>query len=139
MKKILFALSLAFCFSNPSNAQSSTVSKANIDAVSNYDGILGRFDYSISPTEHLNVNYSLTPKNPATVAHLMLNTPDPMPFSAKILDDKGNIVLNWIPESKSYLYNADLNIASLSSGAYTIHIFMGKEPNSIYHFSFNKP
>ncbi|MES2480171.1 MAG: hypothetical protein V4561_13870 [Bacteroidota bacterium] len=138
MKKMLFVFSLAICFNNQSNAQSSTVSKANTDAVNSYNGILGRFDYSISASEHLNVNYSLTPKNPTSVAHLMLNTPNPMPFSAKVLDDKGKVLLNWTPESQSYLYNAELNIASLSSGVYTVHIFMGKEPNSIYHFSFNK-
>lgn len=138
MRNLFFIFLLVVCYGNSSIAQS-IVSKANTDAITNFNGILGRFDYALSETEHLNVNYCLTPKSPRTIAHLMLNTPVQMAFNAKVFDTKGKVVLNWSPESKSHQYDVDLEVGSLSSGEYTIHIYNDKQPNSIYHFSFNKP
>jgi hypothetical protein len=68
----------------------------------------------------------------------MIQTPDPMPFSATITNASGKVVYTWIPETKVYLYNADWNISSLSSGTYNVNIYMGTEAKSIYQFSFTK-
>jgi hypothetical protein len=121
------------------NAQSeSSVSAQNADAVKNYDGVRGNFGYALSATETMNVNYALTPKNPSTVAHLMLHTPEAMPMSAKIVDATGKVVLTWTPEKKVYLYEVDLNVSALGSGSYTVQLYMGTDKKSMYNFSFNK-
>jgi hypothetical protein len=138
MKNLLLTLLCGLSFSLESIAQSSSVSSQNEDVVSSYDGITGRFEYPLNASERLNINYTLTPKKPTTVAHLMLHTPDPMPLSAKILDENAQVVLTWTPETKTYLYQTDLNVSSLPIGSYSVHLFMGTEPKSIYHFSFNK-
>ena len=138
MKNLLFAIALLLGYSFSVSAQSATVSTQNADAVKNYDGVMGNFSYALSAKESLNVNYSLTPKNPTTVAHLMLHTPDPMPLSAKIMDATGKVVLSWKPEQKVYLYNADLNVSSLTAGTYTVNVFMGTDAKSIHSFNFNK-
>ncbi|MES2477950.1 MAG: hypothetical protein V4561_02610 [Bacteroidota bacterium] len=138
MKNLIFIFALVIGCSLNSSAQTSTISTQNSDAVKNYDGVRGNFDYALSATERLNVNYSLTPKNPSTVAHLMLHTPDPMPLSAKIMNAAGKVVMTWTPDTKVYLYNADLNIASLEAGTYTVNVYMGSDSKSIHNFSFSK-
>jgi hypothetical protein len=138
MKNLLLTLLFGFSFSVGATAQSSSVSSQNADAVRNYDGIMGHFDYVLNSRETMNVNYALTPKNLVNTAHLMLHTPDPMPLSAKIMDAAGKVVLTWVPETKVYLYNTELNIASLASGVYTVHFYMGTDSKSIYNFNFNK-
>lgn len=138
MKKLLFIFALALGFAQTSKAQTSTVSAQNADAVKNYDGVAGHFDYALSATERVNVNYALTPKKPTTVAHFMIHTPDPMPFSATVSDASGKVVYTWKPETKVYLYNVDWNVSALASGNYTVNIYMGTDKKSIYQFSFNK-
>jgi hypothetical protein len=138
MKKLFTILFLALLLREETSAQSAVVSPQNSEAVKNYDGVAGNFGYAISATETLNVNYSLTPKNPTTIAQLMLHTPNPMPLSAKIMDASGKVVLTWTPETKVYLYNVDLNVSSLKSGTYTVNLYMGTDPKSIYNFNFNK-
>lgn len=138
MKNLLLIFAVLVGCGFNAAAQTSTVSTQNSDAVKNYDGVLGNFTYALSSTESLNVNYSLTPKNPTSTVHLMLHTPDPMPLSAKIMDASGKVVLSWTPESKVYLYNVDLNISGLTSGKYTVNVFMGTDSKSIHSFSFSK-
>lgn len=138
MKNLIILFFSFICYSSNVTAQSSTVSTQNSDAVKNYDGIRGNFGYALSSTESLNVNYSLTPKNPTSIAHLMLHTPDPMPLSANITNASGKVVLSWTPQEKVYLYNTDLNVSSLSAGVYTVNVYMGTENKSIHSFSFSK-
>ena len=138
MKKLFLIVVIAIGFNMDSIAQSATISKANADAINNLDAIAGNFGYALSATETMNVNYSLTPKNPTSTANLMLHTPDPMPLSVKILDESGKTVLSWVPETKVYLYNKSLNLASLKAGTYTVNIFMGADKKSIHQFNFTK-
>lgn len=138
MKNLLFIFAVLIGCSLNASAQTSTVSTQNSDAVKSYDGVRGNFNYALSATEQLNVNYSITPKNPTTVAHLMLHTPNPMPLSAKIMNAAGKVVLTWTPDSKVYLYNADLNVSSLEAGTYTVNLYMGSDSKSIHNFSFSK-
>ncbi|MFA6152036.1 MAG: hypothetical protein WC716_11990 [Chitinophagaceae bacterium] len=138
MKKLLFIFTMALGLATTSFAQSGTISAQNADAIKNFDGIAGNFQYALSAKENLNVNYALTPKVLTSTAHFMLHTPDPMPLSAIITDASGKTVLTWTPETKVYLYNVNWNIASLNSGVYTVKIFMDKDPKSIFQFNFNK-
>lgn len=138
MKKLLLISSFVLACSISALAQSATISKANADAISNLDAVAGNFGYALSATETMNVNYSLSPKNPSTTANLMLHTPEPMPLSAKILDATGKVVLSWKPDSKVYLYQTSLNISSLKPGIYSVNIYMGEDKNSIHQFNFTK-
>ncbi|HTN17503.1 MAG TPA: hypothetical protein VL092_07485 [Chitinophagaceae bacterium] len=138
MKRIILSLTVLLgCFA-VTNAQSKATSNANEDAVKNYDGTAGHFEYALNSRERVNVNYALTPKNPVNVAHFMIHTPDAMPFSATITDASGKTVYSWKPEQKVYLYNADWNVAALKSGSYTVKVFLQNEPKSIYEFQFSK-
>ena len=138
MKRIILSLTVLLgCFA-VTNAQSKATSNANEDAVKNYDGTAGHFEYALNSRERVNVNYALTPRNPVTTAHFMIHTPDPMPFSATIVDASGKTVYTWKPEQKVYLYNADWNLAALKSGAYTVKVFLQNEPKSVYEFQFSK-
>ena len=138
MKKLLFIFSIVLFCESSANAQSATISKANADAINSFDGISGNFGYALSATEAMNVNYSLTPKNPTSTANLMLHTPEPMPLSIKIMDESGKTVLSWVPEAKVYLYNKSLNVSSLKAGTYSVNIFMGTDKKSIHQFNFTK-
>ena len=137
MKKIINIL-LIVIGSISAQAQSKAASNANEEAVKNYDGTAGHFEYALNSRERVNVNYALTPRNPVNVAHFMIHTPDPMPFSATIVDAAGKTVYNWKPEQKVYLYNADWNVAALKCGSYTVKVFLENEPKSIYEFQFSK-
>ena len=138
MKKLFLIVVIAIGFNMDSIAQSATISKANADAINNLDAIVGKFGYALSSTETMNVNYSLSPKTPSTTANLMLHTPNPMPLSAKIMDESGKVVLSWSPETKVYLYQTSLNISSLKVGIYTLNIYMGEDKKSIHQFNFTK-
>lgn len=138
MKKLFLIVVIALGFNMASTAQSATISKANADAVTNLDAVAGSFGYALSATETLNVNYSLSPKNPTTTANLMLHTPDPMPLSAKVMDASGKVVLSWIPANKVYLYQATLNVSPLKSGVYSVNLYMGTDKKSIHQFTFTK-
>lgn len=137
MKSTLLTLVSIFFIGFSSNAQSS-ISSQNAEAVKNYDGISGRFGYALNERETMNVNYSITPKTPTTVAHLMLHTPEAMPLSAKIVDASGKEVLSWVPTQKVYLYNSDLNVSKLVAGTYTVQLFMGDDAKIIHSFNFSK-
>jgi outer membrane lipoprotein-sorting protein len=138
MKKLFLIVVIALGFNMASTAQSATISKANADAVNNLDAVAGSFGYALSATETLNVNYSLSPKNPTTTANLMLHTPDPMPLSAKVMDASGKVVLSWTPANKVYLYQATLNVSPLKSGVYSVNLYMGTDKKSIHQFTFTK-
>jgi outer membrane lipoprotein-sorting protein len=138
MKKLFLIVVIALGFNMASTAQSATISKANADAVTNLDAVAGSFGYALSATETLNVNYSLSPKNPTTTANLMLHTPDPMPLSAKVMDASGKVVLSWTPANKVYLYQATLNVSPLKSGVYSVNLYMGTDKKSIHQFTFTK-
>ena len=138
MKKLFLIVVIALGFNIDSTAQSATISKANADAVAAVDAVAGSFGYALSTTETLNVNYSLSPKNPTTTANLMLHTPDPMPLSAKIMDASGKVVLSWTPTNKVYLYQSSLNTSSLKAGVYSVNLYMGTDKKSIHQFTFTK-
>jgi hypothetical protein len=138
MKKLFLIVVIALGFNIDSTAQSATISKPNADAITNLDAVAGSFGYALSATETLNVNYSLSPKNPSTTANLMLHTPNPMPLSAKIMDQSGKIVLSWTPSSKVYLYQTSLNVSSLKAGVYSVNLYMGEDKKSIHQFTFTK-
>jgi hypothetical protein len=138
MKKLFLIVVIALGFNIDSTAQSATISKPNADAIANLDAVAGSFGYALSATETLNVNYSLSPKNPSTTANLMLHTPNPMPLSAKIMDQSGKIVLSWTPSSKVYLYQTSLNVSSLKAGVYSVNLYMGEDKKSIHQFTFTK-
>ncbi|MBL7713102.1 MAG: hypothetical protein JNL13_11575 [Chitinophagaceae bacterium] len=137
MKKIIYVF-LVVLGSVSAQAQSKVTSNANEDAVKNYDGTAGHFEYALNSRERVNVNYALTPRNPVTTARFMIHTPDPMPFSATIVDASGKTVYTWKPGQKVYLYNADWNLTALKSGAYTVKVFLENEPKSVYEFQFSK-
>lgn len=138
MKKVIFIFALALGFGFNVNAQSGVISAQNAEAIANYDGVAGRFEYALSATENMNVNYAITPKHPTSIAHFMIHTPEAMPFSAKVSDASGKIVYTWTPVDKVYLYNANWNVASWANGTYTVNVFMGADPKSIYNFTFTK-
>jgi hypothetical protein len=138
MKKLFLIVVIALGFNIDSTAQSATISKPNADAITNLNAVSGSFGYALSATETLNVNYSLSPKNPSTTANLMLHTPNPMPLSAKIMDQSGKIVLSWTPSSKVYLYQTSLNVSSLKAGVYSVNLYMGEDKKSIHQFTFTK-
>ncbi|MBL7711332.1 MAG: hypothetical protein JNL13_02660 [Chitinophagaceae bacterium] len=138
MKRIILSLALmAGCFA-AADAQSKPGLNANEEAVKNYDGTAGHFEYALNSRERVNVNFALTPKSPGHSARFMLHTPDPMPFFATIVDASGKTVYRWKPEQKVYLYTADWNLAALKSGSYTVKIFLENDPKSIYEFQFSK-
>ncbi len=134
MKYLFLAFMLGCALSNNSFAQTSS----SLNTVKEFDGVGGHFLYQLNEREKVNVNYSLTPKNPSNTAHFMIHTPSPMPFRANILDASGKKVFSWKPQQQVYLYNADWDISSLKKGNYTVQIFLGDEPKSIYEINFMK-
>ena len=138
MKKIYYILSIACFLSVTVEAQPAVTANANEEAVKNYDGTAGHFEYAVNSRERMNVNYALTPKHPVAVAHFMIHTPDPMPFSAVIVDATGKTVYRWKPDDIVYLYHADWNISGLKSGSYTVKVFLENEPKSVFEFRFSK-
>ena len=138
MKKLYYTLSLVFACAACAQAQSSPVPNANEEAVKNYDGTSGHFEYALNDRERVTVSYALAPKHPVNAAHFSIHTPDPMPFSAIVVDASGKTVYKWKPAQKTYFYQAEWDLVGLKSGAYTVKIFLENSQQSVNEFQFTK-
>ena len=88
--------------------------------------------------EHINVNYALSPAPFSNFIQLQLSTPDPIPFSAQIIDNKGEKRIYWKPQQISHSYNESIDIAKLEPGAYQVNIYAGNQSELVYSISFQK-
>src|SRR6185437_10167713 len=68
---------------------------------------------SKSGVDHINVNYVLSPKPFSNVLKVNLNTPDPMYLAMKLTDMSGRVIASWKPETTSYKYMHEFDIAGL--------------------------
>lgn len=89
-------------------------------------------------TEHINVNYRLSPAPFTNVLHLELGTSNPTSFTADIEDVKGNKITQWVPAAKSHQYKDDIDISNLAPGAYQLKIFSEINPEVAHTISFEK-
>ena len=83
-------------------------------------------------TEHVNVNYSLSPVPFSKVLDLEISTAESTFFSAAIVDAKNKEVVNWVPMQESYVYKTRINIAHIPAGKYQLVIYW---ENKAGHYS----
>lgn len=89
-------------------------------------------------TEHINVNYSISPAPFTKYLVLELNTAQPTLFTADIVDSKGTKLKHWAPEAKSYIYKGTIDIASLAPGNYKVNIYSEFSTELLYSINFHK-
>jgi hypothetical protein len=89
-------------------------------------------------TEHINVNYSLSPAPFTKYLTLELSTAQPTLFTADIVDAKGQKVKHWAPQAKSYFYKDVINISSLAPGNYKVNLYSEISTTLIYSIAFHK-
>lgn len=139
MKKIIFSLLLVAASATYSQAQSAVISDQNQAAIKNYDGINGSVSYVISPTERMNINYSLSPKNPSTEARFTLSTADATYFAAIVRNESGKVVLKWKAEQIRDAYILNWDLSKFKAGNYTIDIYTAdNDSKSVKQLTFTK-
>jgi hypothetical protein len=89
-------------------------------------------------TEHINVNYSISPMPFSKTLKLELSTALPTLFSADIVDARGQKVKHWVPQAKSYRYEETLDISSLPVGEYSLNIYSELGTTMQHRISFRK-
>lgn len=73
-------------------------------------------------TEHVNVNYSLSPVPAGKMLSLELSTAAPTYFSVVVTDMKSREVAHWEPKQESYVYRAQIDVANIPAGKYNMVI-----------------
>lgn len=89
-------------------------------------------------TEHINVNYAISPVPFTDVLNIEINTADPTIFSASIFDAKGRTLAQWHPSGKSHTYKGTLNISKLKPGDYNLSIYSELTKGVAYNIPFQK-
>jgi len=89
-------------------------------------------------TEHINVNYILSPAPFTDKLNLTLNTPDPVRFFADIADESGKVVFQWKATEKKHLHEIAMNIANLPSGKYFVNVYWERNSSLIGAIPFEK-
>ena len=131
MKKILLVYSLlAAAFLNTLVAQTSRqVQPSNTGSfyVNNKSG---------NVTEKINVNYVISQGPIINQLSIMMNTPNAMLLSCRIVDGSGKTYMGWMPE-KSNTYSHEFDITNLSPGKYVLQIY-GEDNSKVYSINFEK-
>ncbi len=119
-------------------AQSEGMAPQNADAIKSYDGFRGVFEYPVSASERISINYSFSPKAPSSEARFTVSTANPIVVKASIKNEAGKEVLHWVPEhvSNAYIFNWDLS--KLKVGNYTLDLYTADDPKSIRQIAFTK-
>lgn len=138
MKQLFLIFALFAGAATSSFAQSSKPVNQNEEAVKNFDGTGGRFEFALNERERVNVSYALTPKKPTATARFMIHTPMSTAFSAAIVDASGKTVYNWKPQDVAYAYDVNWNLSALAKGEYTVKIFLNNKAESVNEFTFSK-
>ena len=73
-------------------------------------------------TNHINVNYSLSPAPFVASLQVALNTPDPTFFSVDVVDGTGGVLLHWVPSTTDNTYSHSFDISALPPGSYFVHV-----------------
>lgn len=89
-------------------------------------------------TEHVNVNYSISPAPFSNELNLVLNTADPVKFSADIVTGNDRKVLQWAATEKSHMHNAKIDISKLNAGNYKVNVYWEKSNTLLYSIPFKK-
>ena len=89
-------------------------------------------------TEHININYILSPAPFTDKLTLTLNTPDPVKFFADIVDEQGKVILQWKAQEKSHLHEATMNIAGLPVGKYKVNVYWERNSLLVGAIPFDK-
>jgi hypothetical protein len=89
-------------------------------------------------TEHINVNYSLSPAPFTNNIVIELSTPQPTSFRADIVTAGGAKVIHWKPAVKNYHYRDDIDISRLAPGTYFVNIYSEDYPGLLHSISFKK-
>lgn len=110
----------------------------NEEYLKNQDALTGRFELPLNERERMNVNYSLSPKNPSSEALFLLHTPTPMPLTANVTDASGKVVYTWKPEQQVYMYNVRWDLSKLKPGKYDVNIFSNGSSEKVFQFVFVK-
>ncbi len=130
MKKQLYLLCFITLFTGVSKVFAQTTQTPDSSMVS------GHFEINVvagGDTNHINVNYALSPAPFTTNMNLELNTPDAMLFDVDIRDESGSVMASWSPTASSNYYNHDIDISSLPGGNYYVNI--RKESNGAIFYS----
>lgn len=144
MKRIFTSAFLILAGAAASYAQEGRTQDANpnIAAMNNRPVIAGSFEIdktnSAGKTEHINVNYAISPVPFTNVLNLELNTPNPTFFRAEIINAQGKKVAQWSPAQKSYLYKGTMDISSLPKGNYKVNIYSELAAGVVNSIPFQK-
>lgn len=91
-----------------------------------------------SITEHVNINYSISPAPFSSELNLVLNTAEPVKFSADIVTGNGHKLVEWSSSERSHLHNAKMDISKLNSGNYSVNVYWEKSSTLLYSIPFKK-
>ena len=130
MKKLILLFSLISFSISSSQAQTSRqVQPSNTGSfyVNNKSG---------NVTEKINVNYVISQGPIINQLSIMMNTPNAMLLSCRIVDGSGKTYMGWMPE-KSNTYSHDFDITNLRPGKYVLQIY-GEDNNKVYSINFEK-
>ncbi len=89
-------------------------------------------------TEHINVNYVMSPAPFKNILKLELGTPNPLLFSADITDVNGKVVKHWVPVQRSYYYKDVIDISQLAPGDYYLNLYCEYSTALMQRVSFKK-
>lgn len=145
MKKLFTILSLGLLVCATSYGQQSHNMQTNITNENAVDKsvISGHFEMNIPDkkkgiTEHINVNYTVSPAPFTQFLNLELNTAEATMFSADVVDASGAKKMHWAPAVKSNSYKGTMNIAQLVPGEYMLNIYSDLTPELLYTITFRK-
>jgi hypothetical protein len=118
---------------NPGNVQTdNSIVSGHFEADNNVRSKGGQ-----NVTEHVNVNYSISPAPFSNELNLVLNTADPVKFSAEIVTGNRKVA-QWAATERSHLHNAKMDISKLNSGNYKVNVYWEKSNTLLYSIPFKK-
>ena len=88
--------------------------------------------------DHINVNYALSPVPFCNVLNLELSTPDPVIFTAAIVDLNDRKLVQWKAEGPDYIHKSRIDISKLEPGNYKVNIYWEKSEGLLYSIPFQK-
>ena len=135
MKYYLYvSLSIALLMgANKTSAQTEQSSDPNV--------VSGHFEIHVvsgTDTNHVNVNYAISPAPFTNIMNLELSTPNTIFFNADILDATNNVLVTWAPTAGSNYYSNNLDISSLPAGNYHVNIHRDNTTAILYSIPFTK-
>ncbi len=91
-------------------------------------GYFGHFGYQLDDVHNINVNYSITPKVPTSIANFNLHTPENRPLNIVVTNTQGKKLVEANFTRNEYIKEGTLDLSNLKAGKYIYLIqWDGKE------------